>query len=79
MKEMKRLIKSLKCKIGIHDWSTGFGWSNPMRFDVCRDCKETRWVRDVKGNIELHKEIKQFEENKPIDDRDKKIDQILNG
>ena len=50
-----------------------------MRFDFCKDCKETRWVRDVKGNIELHKKIKQFEENKPIDDRDKKIDQILNG
>jgi hypothetical protein len=79
MKEMKRLLKSLGCKIGIHDWRIGFGWSNPKRFDTCKSCNKNRWVLDVKGNIELHKEIKQFEENKPIDDRDRKIDQILNG
>ena len=76
---MKKLIKLLKCKLSLHKWVKGFGWSYPKRFDVCLNCNKTKWVYDNEGSIKLQNHLQWLEENKINLNREDKINKILNG
>lgn len=74
---MKKLTKSFKCKIGLHKWIIGFGWSNPKRFDVCSVCNHKRWVDDYEGNQKLKKHLQWLEDNKINLMREDRINKLL--
>jgi len=62
----KRILQKIKCKLGYHDFTKGFGWSRDKRYDICLKCDLGVWVEDLAGRLDMEYKDKLFKERRRV-------------